>query len=152
LPRVKSPEELAERLRLRGLKVTPQRLCIFRAVQAAAGTHPTAEAVYAAVATEMPMVSLKTVYQTLNDLAAMGELVHLDLGQGAARFDVNLDEHQHLLCEGCGTVWDIDVDLTEMRLPAGIADGFRVSSTDVVFRGKCERCGNRGKALASAPA
>jgi Fur family peroxide stress response transcriptional regulator len=149
---VKSPEDLAERLRTQGLKVTPQRLAIFRAVHAAAGTHPTAEAVYAAVSIDMPMVSLKTVYQTLNDLAAMGELVHLDLGQGAARFDVNLGEHQHIVCDGCGTVWDIEVDLTELRLPTGMAGGFRVSSTDVVFRGECERCGARGRALASAPA
>ena len=40
--------------------------------------HPTAEAVYAAAAREMPTISLRTVYQTLNDLAEMGEIRTLD--------------------------------------------------------------------------
>ena len=142
---MKSPEELAEQFRAQGLKVTPQRLSIFRAVHDAAGTHPTADAVYAAVVADMPTVSLKTVYQTLNDLASMGELLHLDLGHGAARFDTNLARHQHLVCESCGSVWDVEVDLTGVRVPAGVAGDFRVSSTDVVFRGQCSRCAAQGE-------
>ena len=57
--------------------------------------HPTAESVYAAVSAEMPTISLRTVYQTLNDLAAMGELSLLDVGTGSTRFDPNLDPHHH---------------------------------------------------------
>jgi Fur family peroxide stress response transcriptional regulator len=137
---VKSPDQLAELFRQRGLKVTPQRQCIFGVLHRQAGSHPTADAVYAAVVAEMPAVSLKTVYQTLNDLSAMGELAHLDLGAGPARFDANLDAHQHLVCDGCGRVWDVYAEFTELRVPEAQAEGFRVSSTEVVFRGRCERC------------
>jgi Fe2+ or Zn2+ uptake regulation protein len=137
---VKSPDELAEIFRARGLKMTPQRLCIFRVLHRLAGQHPTAEAVHAAVVEELPTVSLKTVYQTLNDLAAMGELHHVDLGTGSGRFDTTLHAHQHFVCETCGRVWDVYGDFTEVRMPAEQSSSFRVSSTDIVFRGECEHC------------
>src|SRR3546814_19155144 len=73
LGHVKSGDALTEQFRARGLKVTPQRQSIFRALSSST-EHPTAEAVYATVSAEMPTISLRTVYQTLNDLAAMGEL------------------------------------------------------------------------------
>jgi len=56
----------------------------------------------------MPTISLKTVYQTVNDLAAMGEVVLLDLGTGSYRVDPNVeDEHHHLICTRCGKVRDV---------------------------------------------
>jgi Fe2+ or Zn2+ uptake regulation protein len=140
---VKTVDELTDLFRLRGLKVTPQRQCIFRALHAMEGTHPSAEAVHAAVVGELPTVSLKTVYQTLNDLVAMGELRHLELGAGPARFDVNTDTHQHLACQGCGRTWDVYADLSQLHVPDAAA-GFSVSTTDVVFRGFCVTCAPAG--------
>ena len=140
VPHVKSPDELTEIFRARGLKMTPQRQCIFRVLHRMAGVHPTAEAVHAAVVEELPTVSLKTVYQTLNDLSGMGELHHIDLGTGSGRFDTTLDAHQHLVCDACGRVWDVHGDFSGVRMPADVSTGFRVSSTDIVFRGQCERC------------
>jgi Fe2+ or Zn2+ uptake regulation protein len=137
---VKSPDELTEIFRARGLKMTPQRQCIFRALHRMAGIHPTAEAVHAAVVEELPTVSLKTVYQTLNDLAGMGELNHIDLGTGSGRFDTTLDAHQHFVCDQCSRVFDVHGDFAEVRMPTAVAGGFRVSSTDIVFRGQCEHC------------
>ena len=95
----------------------------------------------------MPTISLRTVYQTLNDFASMGELAHVRLGTGSARFDPNLGCHQHLVCDGCGAVHDVEVDFTDVRLPRGKAHGFRVSRTEIVFRGLCPAC-----ALAGSPA
>ena len=98
---MKSPEALTEAFRARGLKVTPQRQAIFRALHENR-EHPSAESVYEQVAVEMPTISLRTVYQTLGDLAEMGEILQLDLGTGAARFDSNIDAHHHLVCGRCG--------------------------------------------------
>jgi Fe2+ or Zn2+ uptake regulation protein len=140
VPLVKSPDELTEIFRARGLKMTPQRQCIFRVLHRMAGVHPTAEAVHAAVIEELPTVSLKTVYQTLNDLSGMGELHHIDLGTGSGRFDTTLDAHQHFVCDGCGRVWDVHGDFTGVQMPDDQSPGFRVSSTDIVFRGQCDSC------------
>ena len=80
---MRSPIEMVELFRRQGLKVTPQRELIFEILWRA-GHHPTAESVYAEARTQMPTMSLRTVYQTLNDLAAMGELHQLDLGTGSS--------------------------------------------------------------------
>jgi len=136
---VKSPDELTEMFRARGLKVTPQRQCIFGVLHGSA-VHPTAEAVHAAVVAQMPTVSLRTVYQTLNDLAAMGELVPLDLGTGATRFDPTLEAHHHLVCDRCGRIHDVHADVGAVALPAGTSPGFTVTATEIVFRGLCEQC------------
>jgi len=136
---VKSPAALSILVRERGLKVTPQREAVFQALDGS-DAHPTAEAVHAVVTEAMPSVSLRTVYQVLNDLAVMGEIQALDLGTGAARFDPNVDVHHHLVCSGCGKVRDLYVDLDAVQMPAGAGRGFTVDHAEVVFRGVCDDC------------
>jgi Fe2+ or Zn2+ uptake regulation protein len=146
---MKSPDELTDLFRAQGRKVTPQRQRIFRILYDS-DAHPTAEAVHAAIVRDMPTISLRTVYQTLNDLAAMGELVALDLGTGSGRFDPNLGVHQHLVCERCGKVTDLDVEFAEIAVPPGKEQGYTISSTEIVFRGRCEACagtGNRPRSI-----
>jgi Fur family peroxide stress response transcriptional regulator len=133
-------EHLTQRFRAEGRKLTPQRLAVFRALDGN-DQHPTAEAVHAAVVAELPMVSLRTVYQALHDLADLGELQVLDLGTGAARFDPNVDAHHHLVCTTCGKVRDVYADdLDAVRVPDGSRQGFDVDRAEVVFRGRCESC------------
>jgi len=145
---VKSSGQLIEHFRAQGLKVTPQRQCIFEALVSTAGWHPTAEVIWAEVVRHMPAVSLKTVYQTLNDLSTMGVVSHVDVGTGSARFDTNTDRHQHVVCNRCNRVWDVNVDLTEewiesklpAQLPHELGGRFFVSSSDLVVRGLCGMC------------
>lgn len=132
---MRSPSELARLFRSQGLKVTPQREAVFRALHDN-HLHPTAEAVHSAVVREMPTVSLRTVYQVLNDLTAMGEIQALDLGTGSARFDPNVDVHHHLVCTSCGKVRDVYGPA--VAAPQGV--GFTISSAEIVFRGRCDGC------------
>ncbi len=136
---MKTPAELTDLFRVRGLKVTPQREAVFRALDGSQ-VHPTAESVHRVVTAEMPTVSLRTVYQVLNDLAAMGEVRHLDLGTGSSRFDPNVDAHHHLVCTSCGKVRDLVVDFPGVHVPPGTEQGFTVDSAEVVFRGRCDEC------------
>ena len=136
---MRTPDELTLAFRERGLRVTPQRQAIFRILHGS-DRHPTAEWVHEAARAEMPTISLKTVYQTLNDLAAMGELHQLHLGRGSARFDPNDAPHHHLVCESCGAVVDLHADFTDLQVPDGLGRGFLVSSTEIVFRGRCAEC------------
>jgi len=136
---VKSPTELTEQFRASGLKVTPQRRAVFRALHGNPG-HPTAESVYAMVSKEMPTISLRTVYQTLHDLADMGEIVEIDLGTGASRFDPTLEPHHHLVCDACGRISDVHADFTDVHVPNGESHGYAVRSTEIIFRGQCPAC------------
>ena len=137
---MRTVDELTTSFRDQGLRVTPQRQCIFRLLQGHDG-HPTVEALYESAQVEMPTISLKTVYQTVHDLAGMGEVSLLDLGTGSVRVDPNVEEaHHHLICAKCGKVRDLLVDVSELAPPARQRHGFTVSSVEVNFRGVCEEC------------
>ena len=137
---MKTVEELTELFRANGRKVTGQRQCIFRVLQGDV-THPSAEAVHAAASREMGTISLKTVYQTLNDLAELGEISALDVGTGRTRFDPNVDDpHHHLVCRSCGSVRDLVVDFPGLSVPDGSDLGFEVGTAEVIFRGLCPTC------------
>jgi Fe2+ or Zn2+ uptake regulation protein len=137
---VKTVDELTARFRERGLRVTPQRQAIFRLLHGV-DSHPTVESLYEAARAEMPMISRKTVYQTVHDLEAMGEVAVLDVGTGAIRVDPNVEHvHHHLVCIECGAVRDVLVDIAELRVPARYRRDFRIDSVEVVFRGVCESC------------
>jgi Fe2+ or Zn2+ uptake regulation protein len=134
---MQSPAELVATFRRRGLKITPQRVAIFEALQGDA-SHPTAVGIYTRVAATMPSISLRTVYQTLNDLAALGEIQCHSVGTAAMRFDSNVDDHHHLVCDVCGGITDTYLDVSSLR-PADLG-GFTVTSTRVILQGTCDRC------------
>ena len=137
---MKTSDELTVRFREEGLRVTPQRECLFRLLNGNDG-HPTVDALYEAARAEMPTISLKTVYQTVNDLAAMGEVTLLDVGTGSLRVDPNVETaHHHVVCSGCGLVRDIPADAPVPALPARYRRRFSVESVEVVYRGLCGDC------------
>ncbi|MEI8000006.1 MAG: Fur family transcriptional regulator [Actinomycetes bacterium] len=135
-----SVEELAERFRARGLRVTPQRQVVCRLLEGNR-EHPTVEALHEAARAEMPTISLKTVYQTVHDLEGLGEVSLLDVGTGSVRVDPNVERaHQHVICTECGSVRDVLVDLADLRITDRERQGFAVTDVQVHFRGVCAEC------------
>jgi Fur family transcriptional regulator, stress-responsive regulator len=140
---MRTVDQLTERFRARGYRVTPQRQAIFRLLHGNA-THPTVESLYEDARVTMPTISLKTVYQTVHDLESMGEVELIHLGTGSVRVDPNVEHaHHHLICTVCGRVRDVLVDVRDLRLPARDRLGFTVADVAVHFRGVCEDCADR---------
>jgi Fur family transcriptional regulator, peroxide stress response regulator len=100
-----STDQLAQDLRQRGLRVTPQRLAII-GVLYADKSHPSADQVFQRVRANFPAVSLATVYNTLNTLKDSGYLKEISLENAGSRFDTNTAPHAHLICIRCGTIID----------------------------------------------
>src|SRR5580692_5316749 len=137
---MQSPDTLTDLFRAHRRKITAQRQCIFRALEDDV-THPSAERVHERVRHEMPNISLKTVYQTLNDLADLGAISVLEVGTGQARFDPNVETtHHHLVCRSCGKVRDLAAEFPGLAVPRRATQGFAVDSAEVVFRGLCDDC------------
>jgi Fe2+ or Zn2+ uptake regulation protein len=137
---VKSPSELAEAFRARGLEVTSQRQRFFSLLEDDA-THPTAEGLYVRASAQMPGISLRTVCTTLADLVAMGELQAVALGTGATRFDPNVDDHHHGVCDDCGSIIDLYVGGSDSLVVDG---GFTPQSASIVFHVSCAECAATG--------
>lgn len=106
--------------------------------------HLTAEAVHSRAQERLPEISLATVYNTLNELVTMGEVLEVPGAGGAKRYDPNANlPHHHLVCTGCGVLWDVLRDADgPVREQLGEADrhGFRVTGVEVLFRGLCPEC------------
>jgi Fe2+ or Zn2+ uptake regulation protein len=133
---MRSPEDLTVAFRAAGLKVTPQRQLLFRLLHNNS-SHPTADSLFNVASELMPGISLRTVYQTLTDLAEMGELQSIEVGSGSMRFDPNISDHHHAVCDTCGAVHDVYVNRApELR---GL-DDFSVSDARIVYRGLCGAC------------
>jgi Fur family peroxide stress response transcriptional regulator len=123
-----------------GIKITHQRAEIFREV-AQTDDHPDAEQVYRRVRGRLPRVSLDTVYRTLWLLKDLGLVVTNSRGQERTRFDANLKEHHHFVCNSCGLTRDIGTDeLDALTVPAAVNIFGRVESSHVEIRGTCHGC------------
>ncbi len=143
---MRSPDDLVTLFRAHGLKATPQRHAVFAALHND-GTHPTAETVWERVREQMPLVSLRTVYQALGDLIALGELGAVSVNNGAVRFDPNVSPHAHFVCRACERIFDVvasDPELIsthpEMAGVVVTSEGFAVDETEIIFRGTCASC------------
>lgn len=142
---MRTAAEMTDLYRQKGLKITPQRQCIFGILEANTA-HPTADAIYESALETMPSISRKTVYTVLHELSELGELLTLDVGTGSLRFDPNVERHHHLVCRQCGWVGDVHgIDVTGVRMPSSERGDFEVEETEVVFRGVCKRCQSKGR-------
>jgi Fe2+ or Zn2+ uptake regulation protein len=126
-------------LRERGLKVTTQRMAVYRALTEH-GRHLTAEEVHARAGRELPAISLTTVYKILHELIELGKARRVDLGDGSARFDPNTEPHAHLVCRRCGRAEDLPAGDYHVGVPEVAARGYRVLDHAVIFYGLCPRC------------
>jgi Fur family peroxide stress response transcriptional regulator len=143
--------ELQVALRTAGVKVTPQRLEIFREV-ASSMDHPDAETVYRGVKKRMPSVSLDTVYRTLWLLGEVGLVSTLGPRRESVRFDANLTHHHHYVCVRCGLARDIGAaDLEGLHLAEAVRGLGSVESAQLEVRGVCARCAKKEPASKPAP-
>jgi Fur family peroxide stress response transcriptional regulator len=130
---------ICQQLKTEGRRVTPQRRAIIKFLLTD-GIHPTAEQVFTHVRQTMPGLSPATVYNTLHELVELGVLSELDLGLGERHYDINTEDHAHLVCLECGRVEDVPCDLSAVRLSSEQAQRFRVVDCQVTFRGYCSDC------------
>ena len=139
-PMAASIENLESACRKRGIKLTQQRLEIFREV-ATTSDHPDAETVFRRVRRHMPTVSLDTVYRTLWLLKDLRLVDTLGSARERARFDANLTRHHHFVCLGCGLTRDFSVGrLDSLELPQSVQEFGSVQTTIVEARGLCKTC------------
>jgi Fur family peroxide stress response transcriptional regulator len=123
-----------------GIKLTHQRLEIFREI-AASNEHPDADTIFQAVRRRVPTVSVDTVYRTLWKLHDLGLVTTLGPQRDGVRFDANLDPHHHYVCMRCGLVRDFEsADLNALRVPDTVKELGSIANAHVEVRGVCARC------------
>lgn len=132
-------------LKQHGLQVTAQRLAVMRAVHAQ--PHATADDVVDQVRGVIGSISRQAVYDTLGVLTDKHLIRRIQPAGSAARYEDRVgDNHHHLVCRGCGLMFDVDcaVGVTPC-LTAGDDHGFAIDEAEVVYWGHCPACRTTGE-------
>ena len=135
--------DLLTRLRDRNWRLSPQRRVVAE-VLVGDHVHLTAEEVHDRARDRLPEISRATVYNTLNELVALGEVLEVDVVDGPKRYDPNVAEHHdHLVCDGCHAIRDVPRAASAPTIPDGARAGYLVTAVEVTYRGLCPACTER---------
>jgi Fur family transcriptional regulator, peroxide stress response regulator len=133
-------EQALSKLKVTGIRMTPQRHAIL-AYLLDSMTHPTADDIYRALESRFPNMSVATVYNNLKVFIEIGLVRELTYGDSSSRFDADMTEHYHALCEECGKISDFEYpSLTDVELLAAGKTGFRVFGHRLEVYGVCPEC------------
>lgn len=129
-------DTLGQRLADSGLRSTPQREVIYD-VLLKKRDHPTADEVFARVKSELPTISLATVYNCLETLVQCNLVRAVNFERSPTRYCPNLRPHAHFHDEQTGRTFDIDLPSSVLdQVNTVLPQGFDASSVEITFRGK----------------
>lgn len=113
-----------------------------RAVLNGAHCHPSAEWIYTQLKTELPDISLATVYRNLGEMKQNGEIRSVAFFDGKERFDGDVSRHSHFICDCCGRIDDFDCVKHDGDLDSLAQESFngRIDFHTLVFHGVCHDC------------
>lgn len=102
--------------------------------------HPTADDIYLEVRAKDEKISRGTVYRNLGLLSEDGQITNVKV-PAADRYDSRADRHYHLLCKGCGRVFDAPLNYhEEYDVLVAQDSGFQISRHRMIFEGLCPDC------------
>ena len=130
-----------------GVRQTWQRAAVREALGGTDG-FVSAQALHASMRTAERPIGLATVYRALADLAAEGEIDHLQQGAEALyRACSSGRHHHHLICRNCGHTVEIDAEpVEEWARGVAAANGFTDPEHVVDIFGTCADCVAAGRA------
>ena len=128
------------RCRKAGLKVTPQRMTVYKTL-IESKQHPSADMLYRKVRRIFPNISLDTVNRTLLTLSEIGAASIVEGSGDTKRFDGNLKSHQHFKCVKCKRIIDFHYKpFDSIPVPKTLSRKFTVLKKTVYLEGICDLC------------
>jgi Fur family peroxide stress response transcriptional regulator len=120
-----------------GQRATKQREHIY-ALLLEKRDHPTADEIYARAKSDMPSISLATVYNCLETLVETKLIRQVNFEREPTRYCPNLTQHAHFYCKESGEIIDIELsDALIQELKKALPDGFRAEHIDIAYDGAC---------------
>lgn len=99
-------EHLREKLSEANLKVTPQRIAVFQALEKLNKQHPTTEQVLSEVRNQHPAIAIGTVYKILDTFVEKKLVCRVRTENDTMRYDMVLNEHHHIYDTHTGRIID----------------------------------------------
>ena len=134
---------LASYLEDHNLKHTQQREAILEVFLQVKG-HITAEALFNSVRELHPSIGFTTVYRTMKLLCDAGLAIERHFDDGLARYEIEHEHHDHLVCTRCGKIVEFECAMIERAQDEiGKRYGFRLLRHRHELYGHCPDCQKR---------
>lgn len=134
-----------EKLKGKGYKITIQRKKVLDVISDNQGKHLKPEEIYTMVKRTTPNIGIATVYRTLSLLENMDLIYKVELMPGVVGYEMNQSEnthkHHHLICLGCGAIFEVKEDLLE-SFEEKITTNYDFLISDHILKlyGYCSNC------------
>jgi Fur family transcriptional regulator, peroxide stress response regulator len=130
---------LIESLRKKGYKLTAQRLKII-GLLARDMTHPGAADILKKTRKSLPLVSMSTVYYTLDILKKEGLIQELEFYDRDNRYDIDVSNHINLICKKCGRIEDLPGGIALSYAQVQQKTDFQPVTMRYEYYGYCKEC------------
>jgi Fur family ferric uptake transcriptional regulator len=131
---------LAEYLEQHNLKHTKQRELVLGAFLEAK-RHVSSEDLYQVVREKHPNVGYTTVYRTMKLLVEAGLATERHFDDGVARYEIEEEHHDHLVCVKCGRIQEFECDeIEELQRQIASRHLFRILRHRHELYGHCAQC------------
>lgn len=124
-------------------RLTRQRQAVVEVMQEQKGAHLTAEEVLNLARQKVPNLGIATVYRTLEKLAALGILYKTQFNEGKFRYelaDPHEHQHHHVLCVGCGKIFELEESLLDNLEDQLEKEGFTILNHQLKIWAYCTDC------------
>jgi len=142
-------ESIIQKLKGRGLRITPQRLSIIDVLVKKGHLHPSARFIYNEAKKKGIRLSLSSVYENIKELCRYGIIKSLEFDGKENRCEANLEEHINLICEQCRKIIDYEVPISLDQRDVAKKTGFTITNNRLEYYGYCRECSkDKGRYIA----
>ncbi len=138
-------KQIKEILKKVGLRPTYQRIRILETLYKFRYRHPTVEKIYNELKDELPVISMTTVYNTMNAMLEKKMLQALTITGVDIHYDPYLESHHHFYCNSCHKIYDIDIKCPLKNEDKAIINGHKIEEVHGYFKGICKNCLKKGE-------
>jgi Fur family peroxide stress response transcriptional regulator len=85
-------------------------------------------------------ISLATIYKNINLMLENSFIQEVKLPNQKTVYELTKHSHSHIMCDRCGMVNDITIDLNAIVNTVSTLENFEVSKADLVLSGVCKNC------------
>lgn len=125
-------------LRQHNLKATPQRLEIANALYQ--NGHVSIEKLYEIMLKKFNSISLATIYKNINLMLEASFIQEVKVAHAKSVYELTKDTHSHIICDLCGEITDIKLDLDSVVSNAAKLSDYKIDKSDLILSGTCKNC------------
>ena len=133
-------EQVIGHLRSKGVRITETRKAIVTYI-IESHDHPSAEMIYHDLLPNFPNMSLATVYNNLKVLIDEGFVTEIKVRNDTTTyFDFMGHQHLNVICEKCGHIADLELELPDVKHEAEAQTGYHITQSQTTVYGICPKC------------